>query len=422
MFHLKIQPRSLVVCLAAAAVALPIALISIAKLLLVLCALACLIVAAKHPATAVAADPQTVAPRYTPIAVVLALALFAISLIWTTGPQTDALGSLAKYGKLLSIVLMAWLIRSRPEAFRALGVFLIAQAFLVLSSWLLFFHVTLPWATASQVMVQHEFAVFSTYLDQSLITVATGAICWHLRHTTPWRHGPRLLTALAAVCFLNVLFVLSGRTGHVVAIALLSLAIMWELPRRWRPAVLVLPFVLFGALFLASDKVRDRLHQATTEVQAYSQPGVDLQNQTSSSGFRLQLWTSSLKMIAAHPVVGTGIGSWSTEYNRQSVEYPGRPLVGSNFNPHQEYLLWGVQLGLPGIAMFIALLLALVADGARMTAPVGRALQSTVAALAVACCFNSSIYDALIGDYFCVTLGLLLALGAHMPHGARRAA
>jgi hypothetical protein len=42
-----------------------------------------------------------------------------------------------------------------------------------------------------------------------------------------------------------------------------------------------------------------------------------------------------------------------------------------------------------------------------------RALQTCVAGLAVACLFNSSLYDALIGDFFCVTLGLLLALGAN---------
>jgi hypothetical protein len=33
--------------------------------------------------------------------------------------------------------------------------------------------------------------------------------------------------------------------------------------------------------------------------------------------------------------------------------------------------------------------------------------------MAVACLFNSALYDDLMGDYFCVVLGLLMALGAH---------
>jgi O-antigen ligase len=34
-----------------------------------------------------------------------------------------------------------------------------------------------------------------------------------------------------------------------------------------------------------------------------------------------------------------------------------------------------------------------------------------VAVLAIACLFNSSLFDALIGEYFCIVIGLLLALG-----------
>ena len=35
------------------------------------------------------------------------------------------------------------------------------------------------------------------------------------------------------------------------------------------------------------------------------------------------------------------------------------------------------------------------------------------AALLIACLFNCALYDALIGDFFCVVIGLLLALAAH---------
>jgi len=50
-----------------------------------------------------------------------------------------------------------------------------------------------------------------------------------------------------------------------------------------------------------------------------------------------------------------------------------------------------------------------------MEAPHARALQSTLVALAVACLFNSTLYDGLIGDFFCVLIGLLLALGLSKP-------
>ena len=41
----------------------------------------------------------------------------------------------------------------------------------------------------------------------------------------------------------------------------------------------------------------------------------------------------------------------------------------------------------------------------------GRALLAAVAATAIACMFNSTLYDDLMGDYLVRTLGVLLALG-----------
>jgi O-antigen ligase len=38
-----------------------------------------------------------------------------------------------------------------------------------------------------------------------------------------------------------------------------------------------------------------------------------------------------------------------------------------------------------------------------------------LAIFAVVCLFNSTLFDALIGDYFCFQLGLLLALGVFSP-------
>ena len=52
-------------------------------------------------------------------------------------------------------------------------------------------------------------------------------------------------------------------------------------------------------------------------------------------------------------------------------------------------------------------------DFHKMERPIARAGQSVLLALAVSCLFNSSLYDAYIGDFFCVSLGVLLAYGFH---------
>jgi hypothetical protein len=47
--------------------------------------------------------------------------------------------------------------------------------------------------------------------------------------------------------------------------------------------------------------------------------------------------------------------------------------------------------------------------------------MSVLAALAVSCLFNSSIYDDLIGDFFCLSLGVLLAYGIRTRDASSRA-
>lgn len=402
LYKKTINFRLALVCLAAASVGLSMALISIAKLLLLLFASCTLLLTQRAPEVR-----KILAASWTPIVVLLILATFAVSLFWTVAPQADALGSLAKYGKLLVILVMMALIRDRQEALYALSAFMLAQVFLLASSWMLFAKLPVPWATSNMALTQN--AVFSSYLDQGIIGAVFAAICWHCRALAPGRFGRVIAMGLALMALLNVVFVLMGRSGHVVAIALVSLAIMWELPKRYRAIVVLLPFFLALALFFSSSKVRERLTLAKTEVQSFSSEEAAPHT---SSGVRLGFWRSAAQIMEQHPLTGTGVGSWSTEYNRlQHEKNPAHVAIDGNGNPHQEYLLWGVQLGIPGILLLLALMLSVLRDSLKMEQSCARATQSTLAALAVTCLFNASIYDAQIGDFFCVIIGVLLALG-----------
>ena len=376
------------------------AIISIAKVLLILCGLT-IVLSNRSGET-----NEFLAKRYAPIAVLITIFLLALSLTWTRAPPFEALASLVKHGKLILIVLVMMLIRNRYEAKIVLATFALAQTFLLLSSWMLFTQLPVPWATSR--MALNEYAVFSSYLDQGIISTVFAAICWHLRDFAPGRLGPRFAIFLVIMALVNVFFILAGRSGHIVAISLISLAIMWELPKKYRSVIIFLPFVLAIGLFFSSNKVRDRLTLVQTEVQSYSN---DAQIDT-SSGVRLRFWITSLQAIREHPVMGTGVGSWTSEYNRlQRENNVLHRDVDRNGNPHQEYLLWGVQLGIPGILLIVFLMFAILKDSRKMEKPVARATQSTLLALTIVCFFNASIYDAQIGDFFCILLGLLLAFG-----------
>lgn len=412
--------RLCIVCAVAASVGLSIALISIVKFVLFISALSLLIKGMFN----VSVDSKRFIPHlpgYTTRAVLIVLAIFGLSLLWTTAPTSESVGSLAKYGKLLTIILLACMLKNRQEVLYALTAFIAGQVLLVLSSWMLFFGLPIPWATSR--MATTEFAVFSTYLDQAIMSATAAAVCWHLRCFAPSRYGSFFAISISLLCLFNVLFVLIGRTGHTVAIALISLAVMWELPRRFRWLVVTLPVIFLLILIGTSQKVQSRIELVKNEVAAFSiEKGVNLNN-GSSSGIRLHFWHRTLQLIAEKPLVGSGVGSWSTEYNRlEKQSNPAGLMVGERGNPHQEYLLWGEQLGVPGILLLLAFMMSIMKDTLSVETQAARATQSALLALAVACLFNSSLYDAQIGDFFCVVLGLLLALGLHPQNPTQPAA
>jgi O-antigen ligase len=268
------------------------------------------------------------------------------------------------------------------------------------------------WATSK--MTSTHYAVFSTYLDQGIMSAVTAAVCWHLRKSAPGRFGRLIAIAIAILCVANVFFVLSGRSGHAVLIVLLSLALTWQLKPRYRWAALILPLLLLGTLSLVSPKVQKRINMVNSEVQEFSiKEGANVIS-GSSSGIRLHFWHRAVQSMSESPLLGSGVGSWSNEYNRlETQQNPTSFRIGERGNPHQEYLLWGVQLGIPGILLFLTFLAAVFKDTRGADEASARAAQSVLAALAVACFFNASLYDALIGDFFCVALGLMLALTLH---------
>lgn len=396
--------RLSIVCLAAVAVSLPIAWVSIAKLLMVLVFLAA-------TTRRLWAKDRYALPDLRlnkGLAVVMAL-LFA-SLIWTTADCDTALQSLTKHGKLVFMLLPVLLLRNLWEAQIALRAFAVGQLILLASSWLVFAGVPLPWV----IYEGGRNAVFSTYLDQSVILASSAAIFWHLRGSGLW---PRWLAVLCTVAALaNVVWLLDGRTGYVLAVGLVALAVAWQFPARWRPLLYGLAAVLLvastaWAYWHAQQGQGPNILPGESRRYAYPDSGIG------SDGWRLNAWHRSLQAVQQSPVIGTGAGSWKAavlpfEGESYRVNFGPAPLG----NPHQEFLLWAVEFGLIGCAALLACLLLAALDARRFDPPVARALWSLLAACLVAGMFNSVLYDDLIGDFFCIATGLLLALGVHSPN------
>lgn len=399
--------RLILVCLAAVSVSLPMAWISLAKVLLFVFGLMYLIGNQVKKRSAPVFDEQLWTPR-----VILAILLaFSLSLFWTDVDTEFAWLTLVKHGKLLEVLLLISLIRTAREARIGVTAFAAGQAFVLLNSWLLAAGVPIPWVSnpAAQYVVFAE-----SYLDQSIMFAASAAVFWQLRADRLW---PRWLASLFAVAaLLNVFLLLQGRTGYVVAMVVLSLAAMWAMPRRWRlPILIITPLLVLSGAYFGSHQAQQGLSRIITESQSYAkQPEIG-----SSSGWRLNAWHRSLQAMQASPWIGHGIGSWTPAVKRFEGETAAQAFgTGNSSNPHQEYLLWGVELGIGGTLLLLALLIGVLRDAQRFSPSIRQATLSVLAAVAVACLFNSALYDDLMGDFLCVALGLLMALGLRSASSA----
>jgi O-antigen ligase len=333
------------------------------------------------------------------------LCALMLGITYTDVPAAQALGDWGKYAKLVIIPLTVVLLRSTAECQTAVTVLLVVQGFIVLSSVALTQGAHLPWVPSAR---NAPGTVFSSYLDQAIMTAGFVAMAWHLRHRVKggsprWRLACIVFAALGVV---NVLVLLPGRSGQIAMLVVLTLAAWWAVPGRWRVAMVAVPLLVTALAAISPSTFHDRMGAAVKEVQAYAQRD----DKTTSSGIRLNFWHRSLQAIEDKPLTGHGLGSWSQQFLRFAG--PGASLgVNPRSNPHQEYLQLGVQIGVAGIAIFIALIAYLWRDARLFSADIQHASRSLTAVFAVACLFNSALFDAVIGDYFVFVLGLLLALG-----------
>lgn len=392
------SPRLVVACLVAVSVSLPMAPISIAKLLLFVFALGYLGLTYWRGEV-----DRSFAGLWTAPAVLLVCLTFSLSLLWTNASLADALIILIKHLKLLEILLLAVLIRSTRDARLAITAFALGQAVYIASAWLLVAGLPLPWGKLGE----RPYAVFSSYLDQSIIFASSAAVIWHLHAELRW---PRWLAGvIAAAAFSVVLLFLEGRTGYLVALSMIALMILWSVPKKWRlVALLVIPTAMMGGLFLGSSTFHGRVAKVLGEGQAYAEKS----EIETSSGWRLNAWHRSIQAIAERPLLGHGVGSFTATVKRLEGSTADKTFgTGNSSNPHQEFLLWGVELGVLGPLLLVGLIISVYRDIRHFATPIARATLSVLVAMTIACMLNSALYDGLIGDFFVVTLGLLMALG-----------
>jgi O-antigen ligase len=209
-----------------------------------------------------------------------------------------------------------------------------------------------------------------------------------------------MLAYLAAYAFTEWVVVQFAvtRTGTLMVYLLSALVILRRLKfnRRSLAIVAVVSAVIVGAVLSNGDGNR-RLQGVSAAITALLEGSI-----ATGESNRLQFLLVTGAMIAEKPIAGFGIGGWRQEY---PVRAEGLETAFMS-TPHNDYLLYGSELGVIGLILLAWIFGALVVASLRNKSTKGTALLLVLVALVV-----SSMFNAMLRDWrFGVPMMLMIAI------------
>lgn len=322
----------------------------------------------------------------------LLFGLFAVGMGYSSSDFSSALAALNKYRELLLLPLVISIFHDDIWRQRAYYAFLAAILAGMLVSFAMYFG-WLPPGPPNQEWIPFKSRIaYGFFMAYAIYLMTHHLLASRIRsHRFYWG-------SLICLAYLNLMFMVSGRTGHIVLLAMLLLLVYqhWpDLRKRLAAAIPALAAVAAVTL-LTSPAIQSRSNDIDA---AFNHPA------ESSIGLRLIMWQTASRIIVEHPVLGAGTGSFEGEYTKKAYDHPD---VRSD-NPHNEYLLIASQLGLMGLGVFLLLLYQQWKLADRLLPPYSFAAKSLVLAMMVGCLFNSFLCDHGEGHFYAIFAGVLFS-------------
>ncbi len=338
-----------------------------------------------------------------PLLLLLWVAWMWISAGWSAAPGIDR----AIHAWIYALPMGAIFIGAAcPPALarRALVHFVVVSA-CVGALWVVHIHIGLPSSPLwSSTLWRSTLSSTGNQRIVASVLLALGAAlaCWFVAQESGTRR--KAWFALAALLALAGLTAQDRRSGMLL-LPLLLLAWCLALPRPlwWRARGVLAVAALAGTVWLASDDVRARFTEGSTELSAYRSSAAV----TTSWGIRLRMLELTGEMVHERPLFGHGLGSWQEQWERR---VPLGNRLADNSTPHNDYLMVAAQAGVPAAMLMLAWLLVMMGTAVRAGTPGIAALMVwfSVAATALA---NATLRDAKFGLPLLLLAGFAMALG-----------
>lgn len=202
------------------------------------------------------------------------------------------------------------------------------------------------------------------------------------------------------ICF-DLFYIVKTRTGWIIIIALTALTFVQYFSWKKCLTLALLCYIALFGIYKTSPLLRHQIEISIKNVEKYkTTQGESITN----IGVRLDWYQNALELIREKPLFGYGTGSFGTEQARLIKD---RKTMASP-DPHNEFLLTCVQIGIGGLLLFLLLLTIplyqsykLIKSGKRRRA---FAIQGVVLYLFIGCLANSWLLASVPSHIFAFLL------------------
>lgn len=326
----------------------------------------------------------------------LLFVLLAVGLSYSAAEPADALDALKKYRELLLLPVMVSLLSVHRQAGQRAEQFFVAGCLtLMLISWAMALNLVPSERYGNSLLFHITHSFFMAVLAY-----------WALIYAANRQPHRLLWIAVFLAATANLFYIAPGRTGMFIYLCLMLLFIMQRLSRWKRLSAIALLVIALIGFYGTSTNFSQRIELVAQEIAAY-QPG----QARSSIGQRFDWWMASLHLIAERPLLGHGTGSFLAAQQQQDW---GSDMQPSN-NPHNEYLFLAVQVGVPGLVLFLAILLCQWREGLKLSPEKKDLMQGVLTALYAGSLMNSLLFDSHQGHFYLFMSAALMATGVGPP-------
>ena len=338
------------------------------------------------------------------------LGLYLLGLIFTKASWDLGLKFFLKYTKLLLIPIIISI--SPSERIRSLGLkaFLFSSLIILFISYAQFFNL-LPDLNHFLPKDTYKFndtegcIVFKGYIAHNiLMAFAMFMMLCRFAYTKKLTYKIVWLF-LAAMAFLNIIYLVHSRTGQIISILLIIFFVIYHYRIKslfWLLMIVISIFVFRNELLpLVPNKILETQHEVVSH-------DASKDSTSTSAGRRYEIYHNTISLIKNSYGIGFGTGSFKEEYANFVANQHTFLLNPSN--PHNQYLLTTLELGIFGLSVFLLMFyIHWNLSGYLKNREHDCLVKGLIILIGVGSLFNSLFLDATEGKFYCLLIGLLLS-------------